>query len=216
MFFITGGIENFQSSKRSYLYTLNENVVQKEDMFEPRRTHGTCLLKDFVFVCGGLNSYNESISQCEKFCLKSNKWLTIADLPTKKAHLSLCAVNDEKIFNFGGDTNQSLTNTIDMYEYAKDVWIQLSICMNTFIECCVVVQINKKELLICGGYCGDSGGSNQVMKFNVDSFDIEIQSKCMKVSGWSVHSGKYHMGKVHMFLGEENDEMPFYYIYDYN
>ena len=213
-YIITGGVLNFLSSNETYYYHISSEIVKKQDMINPRRAHGTVLLRDYVYVCGGINSESLSIQSCERYSIDQNKWEPIADLPSCKSHVTLCAVNNNKILSFGGDNNENITNTIDLYEYDKDIWLQLSITLPYYIECPCVCNIDNTNVMICGGYSPDKGAISNVICFNTETFQIDTQFKPLDMKGWSIYMSFFHMGKMHMFFGGESSNPPIYYDYE--
>lgn len=205
--FITGGVINCLSSKNSMIFNDGISYV-KDDMFTARRAHGTCLLNDEIYVCCGIDSQGESISQCEKYSLTEKKWKKVADMQTQRSHLSLCSFNQKFIYCFGGDINESLVDYIDCYNPQLDNWSILPISLPFKVECCSAIQVSPSDIMIFGGYSNNPEALNQVLIFNDPSFKVIALEKQLNENGWSINNPIKIGNVVHLFCGGEGTNLP--------
>lgn len=212
-YLLTGGVINLQSSNETYYYHTSNEITKRQNMITPRRAHGTVFFKDHVYACGGISTQCESIPYCEKYIVDKDSWVPISDLPSPRSHVTLCSVNNKKIFSFGGDTNENVTNLIDIYEDDNDIWTQLSITLPYFVECPSVCQVDKNKILVCGGYSPGRGTIPDVLEFDTETFQINTNLDPIQTAGWSIYHSFFHMGMIHMFFGGESSTPPLYCTY---
>lgn len=212
--FITGGVINCLSSKSSIIFNDGISYI-KEDMFKARRAHGTCLLNEEIYVCGGINSQGDSISQCEKYSLTEHKWKKVADMQTQRSHLSLCSFNHNFIYCFGGDINEILVDYIDCYNLELDNWTILPISLPYKIECCGVLQISPSDIIILGGYSNDPEALCRVLIFNEPEYKLKILSSKLSEHGWSIYNPIKIGSVVHMLYGGEGANIPNHIQFNY-
>jgi N-acetylneuraminic acid mutarotase len=183
-------------------------------MFTERRSHSSCKAGDFIYVCGGINSNGESLSQCEKYSLAYEKWMKIAPMNITKSHLSICSVNDLFIYSIGGENKfQSLLDNIEKYNIQSDKWEILNVRLPIKIECPACVHYNN-EVLILGGFSSDKGSSDTVYSLDINKFSIQAYEKKLDQPGWSIYQPIKIGRKIHIFYGGEEGYPPHHLLYE--
>ena len=127
-----------------------------------RYKHSICYSKDRVFVIGGRQTEDgdrdTSISKCEYYDCKTNKWVNIASCFYPAHRSAVCVYEDMHLYKIGGTCQagqqQSYLKFIERYNIAADRWEQINPSSLSFLthfsntEC---VILNSKQLLIFGG-----------------------------------------------------------------
>lgn len=81
-YLLTGGLKSHDAadvSSETFLFQ-NGNFIQRTNMLNARKAHGTIKAANFVYVCGGVNKNYDTMTECEAFNLQNNKWTAIANL----------------------------------------------------------------------------------------------------------------------------------------
>jgi hypothetical protein len=86
-----------------------------------RWIHSVSSLDDSIFVFGGTSGNRRSLSSCESFDIRSNKWKSISSMPVERGSHSSIIIGDQ-ILLVGGfpDTTQ-----IDSYDAVTNTWTTL-------------------------------------------------------------------------------------------
>lgn len=177
-FSITGGCitnKNEFNSNSKESKTLNLSLMFKDDFFLEtsalnigRKAHSSIFHNGYVYVCGGLDNFNNYISSCEKFNYKNqDNWTFTSNMNVNKSHSSLCSFNNKYIYSFGGENNKEILKCIEVYSSELDIWKLLDISLNYGIECLAAININNETILLVGGY-SEKGFVDDLFLFNYE------------------------------------------------
>lgn len=211
---ITGGIDNTTILNTTILYSKG-TFTKKQNMFYERRTHAMCKIDDMIYVCGGIDVNHEPISFCEKYSLQYEKWVKIAGMLNEKSHLTLCSLNNNYLFSFGGENkHENLLDIIERYSVLNDTWELLKVRLPIKIECCACVKKNQREIAIMGGYNNIYGPLDIVLSFDTVEPKIEAKHVALSKAGWSVFNPIKQNNICHLFFGGEESTNPTHIKYD--
>ena len=71
-------------------------------MLQPRKLFGVCYLNEAIYVIGGQTLKSKFDNSCECFDFRTKKWRQIANLNEGVSRPSVCNLNGNYIFKFGG------------------------------------------------------------------------------------------------------------------
>ena len=106
-FFVQSGTNIFcggwgQTTNECYEFDVKEWKKTKP-MKTVRYWHGMTSTNDMIFVCGGIDSFDSTISTCEKF--ENGSWTYIQSLPTILRSQCMVAIDNDTIISIGGHIN---------------------------------------------------------------------------------------------------------------
>lgn len=101
-------------------------------MKEGRSSFGVCILRNCIYVIGGIGSNGQYLNSCERFNLKTKRWETISALNQASASFSCTSYNNRFIFKIGGKReDKTLLRTIEKYDVMQNKWYTVNIQTNT-------------------------------------------------------------------------------------
>lgn len=168
LIFLFGGLID-KKTKSNYIYKLNEEEEKLKkvgSMEYGRSSFGLCIIGSYIYIVGGYTNGSELLKSCEKFNYNNFNCEKIEDLNEPVSNMSLCNFNDN-IFKFGGQEentkkNKIISETIEMYNGKKWSIINFKQRDFQFHYASAMLQINKNQILIVGGFNKDNTGSNQI------------------------------------------------------
>lgn len=96
---------------------------QLADMHYSRASHGICLNRKFVYVCGGKDENEKPQKTFERYDTTMNTWEKLPESMIPAIRPLLVTLNDNYIFKLGGITENELTcNTIERFDISKNEW----------------------------------------------------------------------------------------------
>jgi kelch-like protein 10 len=160
---ITGG----GSSNSVFIYS-ERKVFPACPMNQIRKEHAAVFINNYVYAIGGYDGVkNLFLSECEKYCILSNKWTNCASMQVPRCAFSATSVNNKYIFIFGGyDGNQRLAN-IERYSPENDVWVMVDAVLKHQLSNCACFSPADNKVIVLGG--GFSSGFSH----SVDMLDVE-------------------------------------------
>ena len=75
--------------------------------------HGSILINDELYICGGLDPNLNSINTCEKYNIKENKWISISSMKESLSKINLVQIDEKTFAVFGGIKNDNTYNSRD-------------------------------------------------------------------------------------------------------
>ena len=202
-------------SNETYLFK-NGSIRKKANMHNERRSHATCKVGDSIYVAGGINTKADAINSCEKFCLKTERWIRCSNMIVSKSHLSLCSVNNQYIYSIGGENKlQNLLDIIERYSISSDSWEVMNTRIPIKIECAACIY-NSNEILILGGYSSDVGSMSTVFAYDITSNSIKKMNKELSQPGWSIYHPIKQGNLINLFYGGEEGFPPHHFVYELN
>lgn len=193
LYLIGGSImDDVAKSKSSiiYKYIFEKNIlVQAGNLIFPRSSHSVCFIGNMIYIVGGFGNKQTMLGECEKFNVLTQKSQQIASLNYPAASLCICSFYQNYIFKFGGmEIQHNLSPYIEKFSIKENKWTVLDPRLNINTpenyfallsnSCCI--QINKNDILICGGYLEDNTGSDQTFILNYDHNNLNDDNTMIK------------------------------------
>ena len=209
MAFISGGCSKINEvSKKCFLY--NKGVFKLlNDMLDDRRNHFSIKINNHIYVCGGIDNNSNHLNKCEKYAIQFEKWIKCSQLNIERSHLSLCNMNNKYIYAFGGENKTSgFLDSIERYNIMGDAWELLNVKLPYKLECVGCISVSNKEIIIFGGYCPQKIKRETIIKYNVDTQQINFSNKQLNILGWSIYMPIKINNFVNVILGGDENEKP--------
>jgi hypothetical protein len=96
------------------------------------RQFAGCMLKEHLYIVGGVDKDGTKTDQCYRYHPAKNKWQKIASLPHALSHVSLCA-HEGTLYAMGGLKSALFgllkhdpVHTLYRYDHKKDTWHSLA------------------------------------------------------------------------------------------
>lgn len=100
---------------------------QLADMHYARASHGICLNRKFVYVCGGRDESENPQKTFERYDTAMNTWEKLPECVIPAIRPLLVTLNDNYVFKLGGITADQLScNTIERFDISKNEWSVVS------------------------------------------------------------------------------------------
>jgi N-acetylneuraminic acid mutarotase len=128
MIYVTGGGTSFTATPAATMLeydVANDKWTKKTDMNDPRFFHVACAVNGKVYVMGGANSRSgnwQAIPSVEEYDPTKDKWIKKSDMPTPRAYLSACVINNKIYTLCGMKDGFSDQPYVEIYDPAKDTW----------------------------------------------------------------------------------------------
>ena len=207
--FISGGCSKINDvSKKCYLF--NKGIFQiLHEMFNERRNHFSIRVNNHIYLCGGIDNHSNHLNLCEKYSFQYEKWIKCSPLNIERSHLSLCNMNNKYIYAFGGENKRNgFLDSIEKYSIIGDVWECLKIKLPYKLECVGCISVSNKEIIIFGGYCPQKIKRETIIKYNIDSQQINFSNKQLNILGWSIYMPIKINNCINVILGGDENEKP--------
>lgn len=102
-YLITGGDNDGEALNTCYFYNSNGQIIQKNNMNNPRKIHSSIYLDGYVYVFGGFNPYSNKIfNNVEKYDIKNDIWINLPTMNVNRAYTTLLRYGRNYIFLIGG------------------------------------------------------------------------------------------------------------------
>ncbi|XP_072039998.1 LOW QUALITY PROTEIN: uncharacterized protein [Amphiura filiformis] len=101
-----------------------------------------------LFVVGGRSSSGDPFKSIECYDLRSDKWLRILEMSTKRRHVGVMAIKN-KVYAIGGHDGKEHLNTMEVFDSKKNTWTTLAAMKNKRRG--VAVAYLGGPLYACGG-----------------------------------------------------------------
>ena len=186
---MTGGSHKITGEPSNKIFKIDTNNINEvkilKSMKKPRYNHACIFLNNYIYCIGGYEHINKknaiisTISSCEKYDIKQNKWKLIREMTHPRACMGKCIYN-EQIFVFGGYCNKLLLSSIEKYEPYSDIWITFSIKLPKKIAEMGVINIDNKFIFLLGGIDEDK---NPISKMYIGRFDHNITKDNSWING---------------------------------
>jgi len=134
MIFIAAGKPNFNASNIDigsntlHLYNYKgQTLIEKAPMnCKTRSAFGLCYMSKNLFAIGGLVNGQIS-SNCERYDIRSNKWIKLAPMSRPLREVSVCSFNNRYIYRiFGIDSGNNIDHSIERYDAVRDSWTMMN------------------------------------------------------------------------------------------
>lgn len=207
--FISGGYSKLNEvSKKVYLY--HKGIFKLlPDMYNERRNHFSLKVSNNIYICGGIDKNSEHLNLCEKYSFQFDKWIKCSPLNTERSHLSLCNMNNKYIYAFGGENKkEGFLDSIEKYNILGDKWESLKVKLPYKLECVGCISVSSKEIVIFGGYCPQKIKRETIIKYNVDTQQINFSNKQLNILGWSIYMPIKINNYINVILGGDENEKP--------
>lgn len=108
--------------------------------------------KKLIYVLGGEDDSNSSLSRVECYDPEMNVWSTRIDMLSKRCFLSAAVLGDS-IYASGGSDGGAQLSSVERYDAATDRWYLIT-CMNTKRWYHSLVSVGEYSLYAIGGHDG--------------------------------------------------------------
>jgi len=163
--FITGG------GCSSACYILKDNIlIPRAPMLYRRKEHAAVLLNGYVYTFGGYDgSAKEFLTQCEKFDIAKNAWITCSPMNVPRCAAGACTVGNKNIYVFGGYDGNERVGSIERYDPRSDHWELIDVELLAPMSNCACFSPARNKIVILGG--GFSSG----FSLRVQMLDVETE-----------------------------------------
>lgn len=178
--YLIGGQEpDYSTNKlnKTYIFDpLSCALIRKNTMVSARASAASAYMQGNIYLIGGITTKEGSTAKCEKYTIKTDKWVQIGNLNTPCYFPNVCVYKDQCIYKFGGVLKKGFLNDqIEKYTPSSDKWTVVPFKGN--IENCddknpqlgyggQAVQFDRESVLIFGGRLIENDTvANYVMSF---------------------------------------------------
>jgi len=162
LIFIAAGQSNFNASGvdvgsntlHAYNYKTQSLVERAHMECKTRQQFGLCYMSKNLFAVGGLVN-GEISANCERYDIRSNKWIKLAPMNRALREVSICSFNNRYLFRvFGINSGNNIDHTIERYDAVRDTWTTMNVTVNPILKeiygpfC---TQIGPDAVFIFGG-----------------------------------------------------------------
>ena len=211
--YITGGRikKSNQIQNDVYEYSLTKkSVIQKSSMNQKRINHGSIIIGNYLYICGGIDENYNSIDSCEILNLEQNKWMFISPMKEKLSKINLIQIDNKTFTVFGGIKENKIFNyKIHYYRIDTNTWFILDNFMlpNGLIYP-GLCKISSKNILILGGINENNKESKEIFKMDIASGNIEKMNNCLNIAGFSTYSSYFSNNEIHLLLNHDGQKYP--------
>lgn len=190
--YLIGGEDAESGPKREVFSTSITSLAsdctlhRKTSMIYKRYDFSICYFNNFIYAIAGKDSYSEVTDEVEKYDVIRDRWIICAPVLKKRyAGSATIQVETEKIYLFGGRSDDSTQLIVDIEEYdiRNDLWTLIKLSSNSFwipVEVCACIQISMDNILIFGGSDSYNEDSNTAYIFKPSIRTFEKTSPLRK------------------------------------
>nr|XP_026694002.1 kelch-like protein 12 isoform X2 [Ciona intestinalis] len=150
-----------------YRMKLKEKVLKWEkvaSMNVERYVFGAAVINGVIFVLGGTDENNKSVSTGEYYVVPLNKWIQLK--PMKVARSGHCLVaHNGYLFSLGGHDRQQVISSVERYDPSSDEWKDVASMQTP--RCWFAAVVLNNAIYSIGGNDGIQA-LKSVEKYNVD------------------------------------------------
>lgn len=216
--YITGGRINESNIILNdvYEYSLNKkSLIQKSSMNNKRINHGSIVIGNNLYVCGGIDEKYNSLNTCEVLNLDNNKWSILSSMKEKLSKINLVEIDNLHFAVFGGiNENNIFNNIIHYYRIDTNTWLTLDefrLPIGLLYPC--LCKISSKHILILGGIKENNEESKEVYQMDISSGNIEKTKNSLDVPGLFLYSCNYSNHEIHLLINHIGQKFPDRSIY---
>ncbi|MBZ9728787.1 galactose oxidase [Salegentibacter sp. JZCK2] len=161
-------------------YDLYKNKWKKLPDSPNARDHfQTVITENILFVAGGRksgsvqgNGFAGTINATDIYDFDSEKWRTIAEIPTPRAGTAIGLVDNNPVILGGeSDSQEAAHNEAEIFDLGKGEWKSLP-AMNKGRHGTQAINLNKQ--IIIGAGSGNRGGGPELQSFEIYSRDNKL------------------------------------------
>ena len=175
-----------------------------------------------LFLYGGVDFNGNILSDFWKFDIENRSWTQISargTLPPKLSGLMLFSDNYDNIILFGGKESDTIINgSTYKYSISENRWylIDSSLTPSARFNHSIVNSITTNSLFIFGGNTDDTNFSNELWKFNLNTFDWSLESSDSEIPNITNSSMYSKENYIYAFGGLTEDNLTNFIVYKYN
>ena len=216
LIYISGGIlfnnnNNKKILNNLYEYSITEKTLkEKSHMNIGRIYHGSILINDELYICGGLDPNLNSINTCEKYNIKENKWISISSMKESLSKINLVQIDEKTFAVFGGIKKDNTYNyNIHYYRIDTNTWFILeNFNLPKGILFPGLCKIDNKYIIIYGGINEKGEESKNVYRMDISEGNIEQINKYLNIEGYSLYFPNFINNEIHILLNHQNQKYP--------
>ena len=216
--YITGGRINESNIILNdvYEYSLKKkSLIQKSSMNNKRINHGSIVIGNNLYVCGGIDEKYNSLNTCEVLNLDNNKWSILSSMKEKLSKINLVEIDNLHFAVFGGIIeNNIFNNIIHYYRIDTNTWLTLDefrLPIGLLYPC--LCKISPKHILILGGIKENNEESKEVYQMDISSGNIEKTKNSLDAPGLFLYSCNYSNHEIHLLINHIGQKFPDRSIY---
>lgn len=167
-----------------------------------------CYFRDHLFVMGGKNSAKKVVKTCEKYSVKTNRWMKMKDAKIERFAASACGLEENScVYLFGGRSNKDdeMVKDIEEYNIETDTWKRIFKLKNfnqwVPVEVLCSVQVDKNKILIFGGCDKEVNDSKRSYILDMEKKEL-VRKKDMKKAHVFLYSPLLYGNHIYV-LGNE-------------
>lgn len=203
--YIIGGINN-----NTYEYSnINKTLTKKSSMNFIRKNHGIIHIKDFIYVCGGVDQNNNILNNCEKYDIKNNNWYNIKSMNEKLYKINLIKIDENAFACFGGlNSNNEFNHNIFYYRTDIDNWFILqNISLPYDIIYPGLCKVSK-YIFILGGINQNGQETDNVLRMDINTGEIKNMDKVMNAKGYCLYRSFVNNNKIQILMNHIGKDEP--------
>jgi hypothetical protein len=166
MAFVMGGWDTSQSTIRSmerYDPLLSGQWRTVAPMQIAREHFGACVIAGEIYVCGGENDEDGTLSSAERYSPVSDTWSAVTPLPVARSRHAVVAVGSD-VYVLGGAMMNELTASAIKFDSVLDTWTEVAPMPNAMSECATCAV--GSDIYVFGGNSIQRGGDVSVLKYD--------------------------------------------------
>ena len=216
--YISGGKMNNNNIILNDIYEYNlsiKSLIQKNSMNKKRINHGSILIGNYLYICGGNDENFNILDTCEIFNIIENKCIFISPMKEKLSKINLLQIDNKTFAVFGGlKENNSFNYNIHYYRMDTNTWFILN---NFRLPYGLIYpglcKISSKFIFILGGINENNQESKEIYKMNITSGSIEKTNNYLDCGGFCMYSNIYSNNEIHLLLNHLEQKYPDRVIY---
>lgn len=139
-----------------------------------RYEFGLAVVGNRIFVIGGLND-GHPVAALEVLDTTSGSWTALTPMVTPRCGMATAVIEDRFIYTFGGETSDSISDTIEVFDSEKGEWLIKTRTRMTSPRRGMKAAVTDGKVVLIGGSNFHTRRTSNTLK-TVEIFDPEKQS----------------------------------------
>ena len=218
LLYISGGKINNRNIIINDIYEYNliqKSLIQKSSMNQKRINHGSIIIGNYLYICGGNDENFNTLDSCEIYNIIDNKCIFISPMKEKLSKINLIQIDNKTFAVFGGlKDNKNFNHNIHYYRIDTNTWFILD---NLILPYGLIYpglcNISSKFILIFGGINEKNQESKEIFKMDITSGNIEKMNNYLDYGGFCIYTSIYSNKEVHLLLNHKGQKFPDRVVY---
>jgi N-acetylneuraminic acid mutarotase len=162
--YIVGGYDGIGALATFHRYDSMANVWEAmAPMSTAREDSAAAAVDGKLYMMGGKDADDESLSSVERYDPAKNAWEAVAPMSTARYGFAAAAV-DGKLYVMGGRDNQNRLSSVERYDLAKNAWEAVAPMSTARYDLAAAVVDGK--LYVMGGHDADNESLSSVERYD--------------------------------------------------